>query len=156
MKYVYLAGPIMGCSIGEANDWRKYVDQAFREYRIVGISPLRCEPSIDGEYKIAYEDPKFGTARAIGSKNMFDTANCDLVLAYLPSPPPGKWPSLGTVGEIAWAHALRKPVIVVTNDPVLKQHPIINYCANWMLDTLDEAIEVCIGLLDGYEGGKNV
>ena len=42
-KYVYLAGPIAGCTEEEATEWREYVCTYF-PHGIVGISPLRCEP----------------------------------------------------------------------------------------------------------------
>ncbi|MDG5715635.1 hypothetical protein, partial [Acinetobacter baumannii] len=79
MKHVYLAGPIVGCNKAEANDWLKSVDlELMRESkdRVRGISPLRCEPIIGERYLLNYEDPKFGTARAIGSKNMADVRWC--------------------------------------------------------------------------------
>ena len=42
-KYIYLAGPIAGCTEEEATSWRDYVNSML-PYGIVGISPLRCEP----------------------------------------------------------------------------------------------------------------
>ncbi len=64
---VYLAGPIAGCDKGEANDWRWHVAGKLRASGIVGISPLRCEPLVGERYMVGYEDPRFGTARAIAS-----------------------------------------------------------------------------------------
>lgn len=155
-RTVYLAGPILGCDNMEANDWRRYVADKLAEHNIIGISPLRCEPLIGDRYTTNYPDPKFGTARAIGSKNFFDLQTCDLTLAYLPIPLPGRQQSFGTVCELAWAHALQKPSILVSNDPFIRDHPVLNTCAGWLLNDLDEAVDVCIGLLAGYVGGKNV
>lgn len=107
-------------------------------------------------YVANYPDPKFGTSRAIGSKNMYDVRTCDLTFAYLPTPTNGRSHSLGTVVEIGWAHGQNKPVIIVSDDPFIKSHPVLNTCSGWMLDNLDDGIEVCVGLLDGYVGGKNV
>lgn len=149
-RTIYLAGPILDCTKSEANDWRGEVLDALAPHGVKAISPLRCEPIIGERYSVGYDDPKFGTARAIGSKNMFDTANCDLVLAYLPKPPEGRQQSWGTLIEIGWAHALRKPVMLVSNDPAVFAHPVVNYCGNWTLDTLDEAVETIIGLMKGY------
>ena len=69
---VYLAGPIMGCTRTEANDWRIEFARQLADNDIRGVSPLRCEPLIGEHYSMEYADPKFGTAKAIGSKNMFD------------------------------------------------------------------------------------
>lgn len=160
MKHVYLAGPIVGCNKAEANDWRKSVDlELMRESkdRIRGISPLRCEPIVGERYLLNYEDPKFGTARAIGSKNMADVRWCDMVLAYLPILKTPNWTqSYGALIELGWAHALNKPIIIVSDDPKIIAHPVTNACAGWVLSDLDDAVDVVIGLLHGYEGGKNV
>ena len=160
-KTVYLAGPILGCNKGEANDWREYVEQKFRDETdgaIRGISPLRCEPIIGERYGVGHADPKFGTARAISSKNLFDVKNCDLTLAFLPREiiDIAGHQSYGTLIEVAWAHALGKPAIVVSDDLGITEHPVVNSCAGWLLPNVDDAIEVCIGILHGYVGGKNI
>lgn len=156
-KHVYLAGPIMDCDYGEANDWRYEVDKQLKPHGIIGVSPLRCEPLIGDRYTAQYTDPKFGTARAIGSKNIFDVRNCDITLAYLPLPPEGRHQSYGTIAELCWAFALNRPAVLVTNDPGIEEHPVLNSCAGWLLPNLDDGVEVLIGILGGYiPGGKNV
>lgn len=158
-KFVYLAGPITGCTMGEAREWRAEVALELSNFGIIGISPLRCEPIVeDARYGLSYPDPKFGTAQAIGSKNLFDVRHCDMVLAYLPMPSISQGhQSWGTIIEIAWAFALEKPAILVTNDLAVKQHPVIQACAGWMLDNLDDGVETLIGILGGYtKGGKNL
>jgi nucleoside 2-deoxyribosyltransferase len=110
VKTVYLAGPILGLTVAEANDWRDDVASRLWSYGIVGISPLRCEPpGISGTYAGTYDDPKFGTLKAIASKNVFDTKACDLTLCYIPNRPE---PSVGTIIELALAYAYHKPVIL--------------------------------------------
>lgn len=155
-KFVYLAGPIMGCTRGQANDWRKFVDDKLQEHGIVGISPLRCEPLLGLTYGAGTPDPRFGVARAIAAKNKFDVDNCDITLAFLPKPAPGRHASYGTLGEIFWADRAGKQVILVSDDPDILIHPVIDAAVDWKLSTLDEAIDVCIGVLGGYTGGKNV
>ena len=112
---------------------------------------MRCEPLIGERYELQYDDPTFGSARAIASKNLFDVQQCDMTLAYLPRELENRRPSYGTVCELAWAHLLRKPVILVTDDLALVRHPLISACAGWLLRDLDEAIEVVLGLLLTYE-----
>lgn len=155
-KFVYLAGPITDCSKYEANDWRNYVSNELNGYGITAISPLRCEP-LNGDKYGPTVDPKFGTARAIGSKNLFDVRTCDMVLAYLPTPSQGRHQSWGTIIELAWAFSLGKPAILVTDDLQVMAHPVIDACAGWMLESLDDGIETLIGILGGYvRGGRNV
>lgn len=154
-KYVYLAGPILGCNEEEANDWRRDFCDHLQE-GVVGISPLRCEPLHGERYTMEYKDPRFGVPRAIAAKNMHDVQNCDIVLAFLPTPPPGRHQSFGTLIEMAWARAFGKQVILVTDDPEIRNHAVVDSCCNWVLDTLYEAADVCNGILGGYTGGKNV
>lgn len=154
-RYIYLAGPILGCNKSEANDWRMDMCSRFVEYNIVGISPLRCEPIVGERYGTEYADPLFGTARAIANKNFMDVKMCDVTLAFYPAPRLDggtKWakPSLGTTIEIGWAHALQKPTVVVSQDDFITKHPVVNACAGWMLKDLDQATELILGLLLDY------
>ena len=153
---VYLAGPILGLTGDEANDWRYKIAARLAEANIIGVSPLRCEPLIGKHYAPQYNDPKFGTARAIGSKNMFDVRACDMSLIYLPKPAEGRHQSYGTLLELGWAFAWRRLTVLVTDDPEIRSHPVVNFCANWVLDDLEDAVTVIISILSGYNGGKNV
>lgn len=167
-RFVYLAGAILGCNFGEANDWRSEVDSRLLE-GLKGMSPLRCEPIHGETYTTDYPDPRFGTPRAIAAKNLFDVATCDLTFAFLPKPPPGRKQSWGTIIECAWAKALRKQVIVVTNDKEVWDHPVLDSCIGWKIGTKDiggteetlehamqAAVDICNGVLGGYVGHKNV
>lgn len=147
---VYLAGPIAGCTLGEANDWRNEVIPRLAEFGVIGISPLRCEPIIGERYTLNYQDPKFGTARAIASKNKMDVQRCDALLAYLPTELVARRPSYGTMIEMAWASWAGRPVLLVTDDPYLQQHPVVDACVNWFLDDLADGIETLRGLLAIY------
>ena len=147
MTHVYLAGPILGCTQSEANDWRHYVSATLAPHGVTGVSPLRCEPIIGERYGNGGTDPCFGTARAIASKNYLDVQSCALTLAYMPKT---ARLSLGTLIELAWAHSLRKPTILVTDDPLLTDHPVVQACAGWVLRDLDSAIEVIVGVLSVY------
>ena len=90
--FIYLAGPIQGCTANEAVEWRKDIALRLRSHNknIIAISPLRCEPEIkkDEKYAATYDDECFGTERAISSKNDFDVTNCHLGLFYIPKPRP--------------------------------------------------------------------
>jgi hypothetical protein len=167
-RFVYLAGPILGCTMGEANDWRKYVDAKLRPHNIIGISPLRCEPLVGERYTTDYPDPLFGSPRAIAAKNKFDVRTCDVTLALLPLPVPPKTQSYGTLEEIAWADEAGKMTIQITDDPAIIRHPVVDSARGWKLaaglghpyatvqEALDAAVTLIVGLLGGYAGGKNV
>ena len=150
-KYIYLAGPIAGCTETEATEWRDHVCTFF-PHGIVGISPLRCEPLKKG---LTYTDegatPKmWSDPRAIATKNWLDTESADLVLSYLPKEMNDRRPSIGTIIEIGWAIGLRKPLIVVSDDDYVLEHPLIQRNASWRFDNLDDAVEVITGLFSDY------
>lgn len=181
---VYLAGPITDATRAEAFDWREYVQGRLAPHGIIGVNPLRCEPLRAGatRYTATDPDPKFGTARAIGAKNLFDVMSCEMTLAYMPVMPqdvaavdelvrtlcPYTDPKLiqaylegaqaahkrvqsyGTLGELFWANALRKMTLLVSDDKRIMGHPTIDCATNWKLSTLDEAIEVIVGVLAVY------
>lgn len=156
-RFVYLAGPINGNTEKEATSWRQYVTDRIGP-NIVGISPLRFEGPPKGEVYgpiVGDEaDPKFGTPRAIASKNLIDVKNCDMVLAYLPKWSNDRKPSYGTVQETGWATALGKPVILVSDDPNVASHPVFVGTVNWVVPTLDDAITVIHGIWDDYVGER--
>lgn len=147
---VYLAGSIAGCNIAEANDWRTRAIEELNDCGIVGISPLRCEP-IEGErFATGFDNPKDSTGAGIAAKNLHDTQRCDIVLVYIQRELNERRASYGSVIELAWAHALDKTVILVTDDPALYQHPVVVACAGWVLNDIDDGIRVAIDILEGY------
>lgn len=150
MKTVYLAGAITDCNIGEANDWRAIVSARLSPYDIRGISPLRCEPAVNGRYTLGTPDPRFGVPRAIAAKNFLDVQMCDMTLCYMPRGINERRLSLGTIIELAWAHALRKPTILVSDYPFIVEHPVVQANAGWIVTTLDEAVDIATGILGDY------
>jgi nucleoside 2-deoxyribosyltransferase len=150
MRTVYLAGPITAKTIKEANDWRDDVVRKLEQSGIRGISPLRCEPPRGDRYSLSDADPRFGTARAIGSKNVMDVQMCDMTLAYLPKFLNEPWPSLGTISELSWAHIIGKPTILVSDDERITHHPVIDANSGWIVPTLDDAVAVIVGVFGDY------
>lgn len=147
---VYLAGPILGHTEGDAKDWRDEVNDHM-PYGIQGISPLRCEPSIDGTYKASYADAKFGTPQAIAAKNAMDVRRADAVLAYLPQKLiDAQGISIGTIWEIGYAAALNKPIIIVSDSAKVGNHPVLKGSGAWILFSLEEAVELLTGLFSDY------
>ena len=73
-----------------------------------------------------------------------------MTLAYLPKIINDRRPSYGTIIELAWAYEAGKPTILVTDCPVLREHPVVNVCAGWVLPSLDDAMEVIKGVLGEY------
>lgn len=150
MKTVYLAGSITDCNTGEANNWRQFMQKTLAQHGIRGISPLRCEPLHGERYALSSQDPRFGTAKAIASKNFLDVQLCDMTCCYMPRDINERRLSVGTLMELAWAHALRKPTILVSDYPFVTEHPVVQANASWTLATLAEACDVIIGVMGDY------
>lgn len=165
-KTVYLAGPITGCTKGEAHDWRDYASARLASAGITGISPLRCEPLVGDRYGIGYNDPRFGVPRAIAAKNLFDMRACDMALVYFPPEiclndldcqhdDVYVWPSIGTILELGALRMADKAPIVVCENKILFKHPVFDAFSSWLLTDLDEGIDVAIGVLQDYAQGND-
>ena len=137
-KFVYLAGPIEGCSNHEINQWRQKCYVGFTE-NITGVNPYRAEKDAD--------DPE--ARKRIVMKNYMDTKSCDLILAYLPKEINARRPSYGTTFEIAWGFSLQKPVVIVSDDLGVHDHPLMNMAGAMFWD-LEEAIDHINVLLGVY------
>ncbi len=150
MIYVYLAGPITGCTTGQANAWRDMI-YANLPTEIIGVSPLRCEPIKGERYAPEYNDNQFGTPQVIGAKNKEDVRRCDITLAYLP---PANPPSVGTLQEIGWATGMGKPVILVTDNAYVLQNAVIKATVPWRFTEKEggftKAVEVIGGIFSVY------
>tara|TARA_R100000306_G_C4369319_1_gene139172 strand:- start:1102 stop:1683 length:582 start_codon:yes stop_codon:yes gene_type:complete len=154
-RFIYLAGPIVDCTEGEAKDWRDYVC-GLLPLGVVGVSPLRCEAPTFGGYMRDKMDPSsiWNQPKSINAKNWYDTVQADLVFAYLPKVFNDRRPSIGTLFEIGWAIALRKMIVLVTDDLYLAAHPLIETNVSFIVPTLEEGVEIIKGLLPIYTGNS--
>jgi hypothetical protein len=137
---VFLCGPITGMTLPEAKSWRRTVIAALAgEARF--IDPTRDSP--DTTRRSENAATRSLTARRLlhGKRTVthdrFDIRRSDLVLACFLG---AKAVSIGSVGEIFWADAMGKPVIVVREEDNLHNHDMLNEIAGWIFDNLDEAI----------------
>ena len=138
-KFVYLAGPIAGCSKVEINQWRQKCYTGFNDF-IVGVNPYRAEREAD--------DPE--ARKRIVMKNYMDTKSCDLVFAYLPKEINARRHSYGTTFEIAWGYSLQKPVVIVSDDEFVHKHPLLDVAGAHFTE-LEEAIDYINILLGEYD-----
>lgn len=158
--FVYLAGPIAGLDKDAANNWRDDVSKQLFDISdgsIVGVSPLRCEPpNLDGLYddqlSIEARTDWFATSRCINAKNWLDTVKCDAILAYFPKSLCENRPSYGTIIEMGWAIALRKPLFVCSDDQYLVKHPLIDQNASYVGEDLNDTTSAIVDLFGVYSG----
>ncbi len=141
-RIVYLSGPITGCSENQAAHWRMHVRVRLGP-GLVTIDPMRdaVDFSILSEHHMddAARLRSLLHGREILERNRFDIARCDVLLANFLG---AQRISIGSVGELFWADAFRKPVIVVREaHHNLHDHGLINAIAFLTFDKLDSAIE---------------
>lgn len=141
MFKVYLAGPIRGLSYIEATQWRWHVSCMLLP-DITTYSPMRGKEALEGsgcldERDLITDDPTF-TPKGIVGRDYNDVRNCDLLFANLLD---AKY-SIGTISEIAAAHILNKPIVLVMEQGNIHDHPFITEPAMYWVDDLDKAIEL--------------
>lgn len=156
-KFVYLAGPITGQTYEGSTSWREEVARALAP-GIVGVSPMRLKEwckqygkSIPHHYEGDLDTDTYllsGEPHAIAARDFHDVRICDAIFAYLPMSPYGL--SLGTVMELGWASALRKPTVIVTDDEKVSQHPLLRVQPCWILPDIDLGIAAINSILSIY------
>lgn len=152
---IYLAGPITGLSFTEATDWRFYVKQRLPSY-IKSLSPMRAKSYLDvlgqcgsdGKIKQTYEDYALSSEKGINSRDFNDVKRCDLILVNMLG---AKTVSIGTVMEIAWARAFGKLVVLAMEPGNIHDHTMLKYACGFITPTLDEAINLVVGILSSDE-----
>lgn len=144
MKSVYLAGPISGLSYGDTVNWRDAVTAELKEYCVKGLSPMRGKAFLGKATKIAdhYKEEEYfdvsGTIAAINIRDHNDVYTCDALLVNLLG---ATTVSIGTVMEIAWARAYKKPVVLVMEkEGNIHEHAMLTYDVI-RVDSLEEGIK---------------
>jgi nucleoside 2-deoxyribosyltransferase len=132
-KLVYLAGPISGAAEERMSSWREQFKKHLKE-DIFCLSPLRDAIDSTPDHPLTIEKLRHGHSAV--SRDRMDVMRCDVVVANFLA---ARNISIGTVGEIFWADAYRKPVIVVMEDENPHFHLFILELAAWRFKSLEEA-----------------
>lgn len=139
---IYLAGPISGLRYDGAQDWRDYAARELYKVGLLGFSPLRAKNYLQsyGVIEQGYEGHPLSTDRGINSRDRFDVMSCDgVIFNFLGS---GDRISVGTLIEMGWADAFRKPIVTVMEPDLQNKHdhPMLRECTNFRVKTLEEAV----------------
>jgi len=117
MKTIYLAGPMLGFSYEEMNDWRSYISNKFlKQYNF--INPAR---RLYDEHKSKF--------LVENDKREIDLSDILLVNHIIPSD--------GTAMEILYAWERKKYILVIIEGVY---SPWIKYHSNHIVKNIDEAI----------------
>jgi nucleoside 2-deoxyribosyltransferase len=143
---VYLGGAITGATKAQTRDWRAYCrDNLAPEIEI--LSPTRQKfEVIDETTDLSCEERlrMILHGRSIATRDRFDVQRCDLVLVNVKHV---RRVSIGSVGEVFWADAYRKPVIMVREQNNVHTHALLDALVGWIFDDLDKAIATARELL---------
>jgi len=152
MKQVYLAGPITGLDYAGATDWREYAIKYLHDVGIQGLSPMRGKAylanlgsPISGHGREYLHMGVLSRPESVLTRDYFDCTRSDVVLVNLLG---AKQISVGTVMEIAFAHAARVPIVCAI-EPTgnLHEHMMVNQAIGFRVTTLDEALDIAASIL---------
>jgi nucleoside 2-deoxyribosyltransferase len=141
---IYLSGPITGLSYDEATGWRDYCLGSM--VAVDFLCPLRGKEYLreESNLRFDYSDHCMSTSRAIVERDFNDVVRSDALIVNVLNMPTL---SIGTVAEVCWAFALRKPIVLVAkDDSVFRKHPMLKEACAYQVETLDEALEIVSAL----------
>lgn len=158
---VYLAGPITGLRYGEATDWRDYAETFLASWGIEGLSPMRGKQYLEAVgviEAVSYGEDKaewaLSSAPGFTMRDHGDCMAADVILANFVGC--GDRVSIGTVLEVAWAHAYRKQLIVAMEPGNVHDHAMIRQLAGYVVPSLDAALNIIPAILNAKRVGEPV
>ena len=145
---VYLAGPITNLTYNDCVGWRQEVKDRVGPH-IQTYSPMRGkqrlkEIAAGSPILDCYEDNPITTAKGINMRDFNDVKRADALFVNMLG---ATKVSIGTVMEVAWARSMNKPVVCVMEKDNIHQHSMFNYACGYIVDTLDDGIELLNQLL---------
>ena len=139
---IYLAGPITGLSYGAATDWRFTASSILESVGITPLNPMRGKEILKGMTSLLPGDygQTICTNKAIITRDRFDVSHCDVILINLLD---ARTISIGTMIEIGWADAYRKPIVlVIEGESNPHWHCMVREAAGYIVPTLSEALHI--------------
>lgn len=139
---IYLVGPITGQSVAGVLDWRGQLKEALPNDLFLdpAIAPFDAS-KVTAESSVSIPETlrRLEHGRFVLDRNRRLLRSADVVLAnFLQS---HDRVSIGSVGELFWANAYGKPVVIVRR-PVadVHDHAMLNAIASRICNSLDEGV----------------
>lgn len=145
---VYLAGPISGCTYDQCTDWRARFAAELKSWGVEALSPMRGKDYLNDGKIIdgAYDQTILSNAQAILHRDFWDCCRSDVVLVNLLG---AERVSIGTVMEIAFAHARQIPVVLLMEPKGnIHEHPMIQQAIAFRVETVDQALQTLYVILN--------
>jgi nucleoside 2-deoxyribosyltransferase len=134
-QFVYLSGPMGGCSFKEMAAWRNYVADRLNSGTLTCILPTR---SFAKDFKPVETD------KWINRRDYFDCVRSQCILVNFLGM---KEVSIGTIMEIAWAYQKQIHIVCVCDSDGPQNHPMLADSITHTVKTLDEGIAAVKELL---------
>ena len=150
-KYVYLAGPISGCSYNGCTEWRDGATAVLRQNGIIGLSPMRAKDYLAGLESISSDGKDYAhmsvlsLPRGVTTRDRYDTQRSNVVLMNLLGTTKV---SIGSMIELGWADSARVPVVLVMEESGnVHEHMMVSEVIGYRVTTIQDAIHVCKSIL---------
>jgi len=134
-QFVYLSGPMGGCSFHEMADWRAYVEERLNSSTLKCLVPTRSFTATS----VPVETDKW-----INRRDYFDCVRSQCILVNFKGM---KNISIGTIMEIAWAYQKQIHIVCVTDPDGPQNHPMVKDSITHEVSSLDEGIAAVKELL---------
>jgi nucleoside 2-deoxyribosyltransferase len=149
MKKIYLAGPISGLTYDDAQDWRNKFSAAI-DYRIECFSPLRGKDYLTKQGKLegSYDEFPLFTDQGITTRDRYDCMGADLVVFYMLGAT--ERVSIGTMIELGWADAMRRPaILIMEKEGNVHDHSMVRQTTHFRVDNMNDAVRIAEIILLG-------
>lgn len=134
-QFIYLSGPMGGCSFKEMTDWRAYATSKLDSESVKCISPTRS---------FTQEVIPKETDKWINRRDYNDCVRSQCLLVNFKGM---KHLSIGTVMEIAWAYQKQIPIVCICELDGPQAHPMLKDSITHEVTTIDEGIAAVKELL---------
>jgi len=143
-----------GLNYDECTNWRHEVASKLYD-DVIALSPMRAKQFLKEEKFIddSYEKYNLSTKEAITARDRNDVMTCDLVFANFLG---AKKVSIGSVIELGWADAWRKPIVIVMEPDNIHQHSIVNTICGFKVQTLEEGIDIANSVVSMQLARNNI
>ena len=137
---LYLAGPIAGLTLDQANSWRaQCVELMPWAHHLTPLRGKDCLKDAGPISNVPYDHSVLTTSKGVTRRDHWDCTRADAVLVNLSG---AKKVSIGTVMEIAFAYDHRVPTVVVMEEGNVHEHIMLREAAHYVVPTLFEAVKV--------------
>lgn len=152
---LYLTGPITGAEDGEICGWRSEARRLLSpEIELVdpASAPYDPVPAYKRPEKPAAAVKRLLHGRFVVDRNKHLIRTCDVVLANFLG---AEKTSIGSVGELFWADALGKPIVIVREKSGnVHDHAMLNAIASSVCHTLPSGCDAVQNILGASMFGK--